>query len=155
MTQIEQLKQDLAALQQKLETLEAAEKVKDWPQYGDNYLYLQGNAEIRGTTYDGGKFDLAAKETGNCFRTREEAETELEVRKIVHKLRTSPGRVDHSGDHQHAIGWGYSEVTANIFCNPTNGFLVMRWGTKESCQTAIDSVGAENIVKAAKWLARV
>jgi hypothetical protein len=154
MTTIEQLKQELVALQQKLETLEAAEKVKDWPHDGDEYWVVTDKDYL--ITYKDTPCHIAYKETGNCFRTREEAETELEVRKIIHKLRMSPGRVEKRFNNQWTVLInGNDTVYMDDMVNHTSGFLGIRWDSKESCQAAIDSVGAENIIKAAKWLARV
>ena len=51
---------------------------KLWPQKGDRYFYITAFGTISDLVFDGQKFDREIWDSGNFFRTREEAEAALE-----------------------------------------------------------------------------
>lgn len=113
---------------------------------GDNYYYLNPNGSVCVDTFKNYPIDIRAREIGNMFLTQEEAEFELERRKIeaVMKKYSVPfesGKCNWSIYYDHfynTVGiahWGNSDLGGYYF------------ETKEIAQQVIEEVGEERLKK--------
>lgn len=89
------------------------------------------------------------------FKTQQEAEAELHARKVVAKLRQQPGRKGFKfDDANYSITVSLTECTFVDYWNTTaHGFAQTYFKTAQDAENAIKAVGADEILKAAKWLA--
>lgn len=154
MKSIEQLQAEIAKLQQELE--ETKNKVvKGWP-YGEDNTYFV--ASESGTTYDlkfcEDGFDTGCFSQGNAFRTEAEAEAEVHARATITALRNQFGAKKFAvgGCNYYLFIDIYSTTIDVVYTTCTIGsFGDAYFETEDDALSAIEDVGQENIIKAAKW----
>lgn len=152
MTELEKIKAQIADLQKQIEELDATHK--EWPQVGDSYWIVDGSGDVCMLTYGDWIGDPGAFSQGNAFRTKAEAEAERDARAVVAELRKQPGRKKFvSGEDNSCLF-----VNINMLCVSTdcwsctdNGWNSIYFESRESAQAAINAVGADRILKAARW----
>jgi len=147
-----QIDKDLEDITKEIEKLKAEPKV--WPQVGDRYWYITSDGEVK-FAFNNSDWDKLLFAIGNCFRTREEAEAELDARKVVAELRRCEGAVPYSKNG----------CVSTIYANLSNGIVQVATDTfgdsalhcffeyREHASAAIAKVGKERIISAARWLA--
>ncbi len=152
---ITELEAKLSQLQQELDAIKNSPK--EWPQVGDYYWYVTSDGYLTDCSFSCDELDEGAESIGNMFQTREEAEAELHARLTIAKLRSQPGRkkfvvgednwcVDH-------INFESNEFGTDRCVKYNNGFASTYFESSEAAENAIKAVGADNILKAARWLA--
>lgn len=87
----ENLKNTIAEFNEKLkevqrENNERSVEVEKWPQINDEYYSINDFGSINCWNYKEDYADFDAFEIGNAFKTKEEAEFEIERRKVFKKL---------------------------------------------------------------------
>lgn len=153
---IAELESQLTAIQQELDKLKQADVEETWPKIGDTYYCTTSGGEIRRYTYDDEQFDKGAKSIGNMFRTEEEAEKELEARKVIAELHSQPGsRKFVVGEHNYAVDIDLEDFRIDVehWERYYQGFGCTYFNTKKDVENAIKVVGEDRILAAAKWLA--
>ena len=153
---IAELENQLTAIQQELDKLKQVEVEETWPKIGDTYHYVHEFGYTTFITYDNDEYDLGAKAIGNMFRTEEEAEKEIEARKVIAELRSQPGsRKFVVGEDNHAVDVNLEDFKLDIEYWTTYccGFGQVYFNTREDVENAIEVVGEDRILAAAKWLA--
>ena len=140
----------------RLEEIEEAEDVqeeKEWPQDGDNYYYIHSNGEIANSNfYLNDSFCKNILSVGNYFRTREEAEFEVERLKVLEEMKKFAESEDREWD-------GINEHWCIIYqCStfvPSIKFLFkieckydgIYFETEEKARECVKAVGEDRIKK--------
>ena len=109
--QLEALKEHQAKGEEQIRQLEieleqAIEAEKSWPQYGDKYYFLSDGEDFSQTTWRDDSFDFGTLKVGNCYRTQEEAEFEVERRKVMTELKKF-SREFVVGERNYYIKWDF------------------------------------------------
>ena len=142
------LQMEINSLKQRISELEQqVEQEKDFPQYGKDYWYVDDDAEVTDSEWDGGDWDQVRMSVGNVFKTKEQAEFVVEKLKVEAELRkiSRPfkcGEINHyiflNTDNEclDVVGLSYSQYQGTIY-----------FESEEKAQQAIQSVGEERIKK--------
>jgi hypothetical protein len=146
-----EIAEQIAELEAKLADLRKQQSAEEeWPKLGEHVWFLGGCGHIYQATWANNSLDNEALSIGNVFRTREEAEAELDRRKTLAILRKhAQGFVPDFG-HGHcrifvnletgeARVYEYSEAT----CVVSVGTVVFPSVT--SAQAALDEAGEDAI----------
>lgn len=144
-------------LGEEIKRLKEAESAKTWPNDGDAYWSVD-SGRVAEFLWVNDEFDGLIAYIGNIFRTQEEAEKELEARKVVAELKRQPGAKKFSlGEDNWSFGVDLSTMRmSNILTNAglcDDGWHSIYFDSKESCKAAIKAVGESRIIAAAKWFA--
>ena len=155
MKTIEQIESQIAELQADLEALKA--QSKECQQQGDAYFHLSGIGEIVQVVYDGLSFDSGSFAQGNAFRTKDEAETERDARAVVAELRKQPGRKKFAAWFRNygirCVLSSQRVCPSGYWSEEDSSWHHLYFDSNESARAAINAVGADRILKAAKWWA--
>lgn len=76
-----------------LALVEKANGSKEFPAYGEKYFVILPYGKVVDHTNDHLCIDRGIVDLGNCFRTRKEAEFEVERLKVLHRMRKIAGDV--------------------------------------------------------------
>jgi len=123
----------------KLKTVRDIEK-------GDKYFYLDSIGNIESYPFENHPFDVSAREIGNMFLTREEAEFELERRKIevIMKKYSRPFN-ENKNNWSIYYNFFYKTIEATFWSG--NNYGVYHFETKEIAQQVIEEIGKERLKK--------
>lgn len=141
------LKNRMDELEAKLEEEESKEQVRDWPQDGDVYCYIDPEGDINYTFYgDDDYWDVDRQSIGNIFKTKEEAEFAIKRLKVMAELKRfgrpfRPGTINHRLSYNHKERRLYSEYSWNA------DFGVVCFDSVEKMKEAIQAVGEDRIIK--------
>lgn len=153
--EIEQLEAAIAAANEKLAELKAAQAEKAWPQIGDTYWTLDDSAEVFETRWVSDDTDQARMAVGNVFRTEADAEREIERRKVLTTLRRlareswDGGKADWENARQakwylyfdHCDGtWNAGRYTS------IQDQGSVHFATEQAALAAIETIGAERLM---------
>lgn len=152
---------DLKQLQQRYEELGAEirrlseQDDKNWPQIGERYYVIRTNGDISESRFDNDLFDSATKSIGNVFRSQEHAEKEREALQVLAELRRQPGRksFEYDVDNYFVEIRLSGGLSVSVWRNNMAGFGQVYFNSHQACQSAIQAVGADRILAAARWLA--
>ncbi|SFE89473.1 hypothetical protein [Peptostreptococcus sp. D1] len=140
---VEQFKNEL------IKSIEDKEKEKTktvWDlKEGDNYYFLAINGRIDSYTFNHRGFDTAARELGNIFLTREEAEFEVERRKIETVMRKYSRPFKNIGSNYfiyYIHSWSKILITTTYI---NAGYYY--FDSKEAAQQVIDEIGEDRLKK--------
>ena len=121
-------------------------------QRGDKYYVTNDYMEVDNVTFDDDMDDSNYRKIGNCFLTKEEAEYELERRKIeAEMLRLGGRRTFKKGENNYYIVCDFdsSHFAIRIFNNKSDGFAPMTiyFDSAKECRNAIEKIGEDRIKK--------
>lgn len=139
---VEQFKSEL------IKSIEEKEKTKTvWDlEEGDKYFSIYPNGDIIRHTFDNIDFDIRAREIGNMFLTKEDAQFESERRKIEAVFKRYCRHFEY-GEKNYYILCVYPEksiyITSKI--NTNDGTLYFK--SKKAAQKVIDEVGKDRLLK--------
>lgn len=91
-------------------------------------------------------FDEVNRDMGNAFLTREEAEFELERRKVEAIMRKY-SRPFKQGEYDYCIEYYHSNNTLNICCYSVTNFGTPYFETREMALKAIKEIGESKLKK--------
>lgn len=123
------------------------------PQKREEYWFVAENGEIRHYMYRDYIEDIHAFETGNCFRTEEEAEearTRIKMQAKWKRLSLEAGEADNpwDGEHKHYfVFWNFKGEI--LYTDFDNDFISQKiyFPTEESLNDAIAELGEKNVKK--------
>lgn len=124
------------------------EKHKEWElKIGEEFYTISGFGYVNCWEYKGDVKDLNAFRVGNAFKTIEEAEFEVEKRKVIRELNRYSCRFK-KGFEQYGITYNYdkSEVSFGSLNNVCD-YATICYESQETVQKAIKEVGEERIKK--------
>lgn len=154
---IKQLEAAIAAANEKLAELKAAEATqakKAWPHIGDTYWAIDDGAGVFVTAWAADDTDCARAATGNVFRTKADAEREVERQKVRTELRRlareswGDGKADWSNSVQNKYRLHFDYYTEGwhaSFCNAVRQQGAVWFATEQAAQAAVETIGAERL----------
>lgn len=114
----------------------------------EEYYYITEDGEIE-TTYFDSFYDARIRSSGNAFLTREEAEFELERRKIEAILRKYSRPFRDKEENWHLL-YNYDKITnTGVVCGVRHKINagIPYFETKEISQKVIDEIGKKRLEK--------
>lgn len=123
------------------------------PHYGEKYFYIDERGEVNFFYNRNSSYDKMCYSIGNCFKTEEEAEFEVERLKIVTQLKHmaeawNTCEIDWEDENQpkyyiiyirtYGLSWGYDYLIQKD---------VIYFTTAEACEKAIKLIGEERLKK--------
>ena len=155
MATIEELEARLAEMQAELEKLKS-EKVAEWPKEGDEYWTIGTSGKPFAYEWEDDEHDNGTMAIGHIFRTEEEAEAEIEARKVIAELCRQPGaRRFVVGGNNWSVVYNFHNkaLWACVWESEPPIQQSVWFESQESARAAIQAVGEERIIKAARWWA--
>ena len=119
---------------------------------GEECYWLTLTGHIYNGIWDGSGLSIGIRDTGGCFLTREEAENEIERRKVeTEMLRLGGRREFKNGENNYYIVCDFdsSHFAIRIFNNKSDGFAPMTiyFDSAKECRNAIKTIGEDRIRK--------
>lgn len=101
--------------------------------------------------------DAALWKVGNYYATREQAEAYADAFEVLRLIRRQPGIVDpSSGKEVHRPTARDNLIIVDWYRRPcATSCMFPCFESHDAAQAAVDAVGAERLIKTAKWLAGV
>lgn len=116
--------------------------------YGDRYWFIDSYGNVCTGIWKNDKVDNGRRTIGNCFLTKEEAEFEVERRKVEAILLKYGSRDFEYSENNNYMYYEHGESSIEIghyrSCQDQGGIY---FDTEELCQQAIDEAGEDNIKK--------
>ena len=120
----------------------------------DTYYLIDTDGDVMNATWNDIDIDIDSKfrKIGNVFLTKEEAEDEIERRKVETEMLHLGGRREFkNGENNYYIVCDFdsSHFAIRIFNNKSDGFAPMTiyFDSVKECRNAIDSIGEDRIKK--------
>ena len=151
MTTLTDIQQKQQELEQMINSLKQEEAGFWKPEASEEYFYINEMGAACEEVYAKGfSFDAFNLETGNYFKTKEEAERELAKRKAIQELKELAGGYEwRNGKDNHFIrcDFGFSDdyFFEVDFMTITLDMGVIYFKTEEQAQKAIDTLGEEKL----------
>ena len=131
---------------------EQKEKKKDsFPKNGDKFYFLLSDGEVDYEHYSLTSCIHADRiSVGNCFRTKEEVEFEVERRKVLHEMKQFAEPEDFEWDGNNYHDYIYYDVLrdtiliGNARCSKYTGIF---FKTRDDAKDCIKAVGEDRIKK--------
>ena len=155
------LQQELAALRKRIDELEAQAKTEEsdsWPKYGNECWAIDGDGDLFDFVWNLEDNQLHRLEIGNVFRTKEDAEREVERRKVLTELRklakASWGgtKIDWTDDTKYKwqIRFAHDVADGDKF-DAINWRAIQYQGgvafaTEQAAKAAIETIGADRLM---------
>lgn len=119
---------------------------------GKECYWLTLTGHIYNGIWDGSGLSIGIRDTGGCFLTREEAECEIERRKVETEMLHIGGRREFkNGENNYYIVCDFdsSHFAIRIFNNKSDGFAPMTifFDSAKECRNAIETIGEDRIKK--------
>lgn len=119
------------------------------PKIGEKYYVVTGLGRIEDYTWNDSGSDNRGYNIGNCLRTVEEAEFEVERRKVLHELRVlANGFNRNTARKWYALFYRTTDnvVKVSDYYSTVVGNGIY-FGSKEDAQKAIDTIGVTRLKK--------
>ena len=142
------LQMEINSLKQRIVELEKqVEQEKEFPQFGDDYWYVDSDTDVLDVAWYGGEYDQGRLSINNVFKTKEQADFAVEKLKVEAELRKF-SRPFKYGDWNFEILWNNHENNIEL---DWSGYVVRQsviyFESGEVAEKAIGSVGEERIKK--------
>ena len=114
----------------------------------DNYWYINDYNDNVKATWDNVMIDNYRRNMGNCFLTKEEAEFEVERRRVEAILLKYGRREFKYDEENYQLSYVYDDyrIDIDMYALYQNQGCIF-FDTEELCQQAIDEAGEDNIKK--------
>ena len=146
--------QEIEETKKHLEELERLAKEEErkgtWkPKKDERYYYINGSGVVGTYKNNGDQTDTSIINVGNCFKTREEAELEVEKRKVIHELKQFAYEFSDEAWHDVNINKYFLQYndTICIVYNIGNKHNDIYFKSEKDAKEAIESVGEDRIKK--------
>jgi len=150
-------------LQEKLEQAEALlnevkeemqrKEVKTWPQVGDLYWTYTSAGPVS-CRFDDHVVDKNYFELGLAFKTKEQCGADFEARKVIYELKQQPGCerfVVGKTQWTIIVDPGECKVLLDHWTHICRLQDSVWFESIEAAQAAVEAVGKDRIIKAARW----
>ncbi|MBK0348210.1 hypothetical protein JDW15_06125 [Aerococcaceae bacterium zg-ZJ1578] len=144
----EDIKQELAELKNKIAQLEKALDDSEDVELsdGDSYYVIESDGRVVENRWDNDFVDKNRLSIGNVFKTKEEAEFEVEARKVYHELKKfSRPFVKNKGNW--VIGYDLIRNDFSLIDMLRIKSPELYFESKETAKKAFDAVGADRVKK--------
>ena len=142
------LQDELKALKERIAELEEqVEQEKEFPQFGDDYWYVDSDTDVLDVAWYGGEYDQGRLSINNVFKTKDQAEFAVEKLKVEAELRKFSRPFEY-GKFNYCLLFDIdgnnfrTDVTS--YC-PSQGAIYFE--SEEKAQEAVSTVGEERIKK--------
>lgn len=149
----ENLKNTITEFNEKLKEMqrennECSVEVEEWPQINDEYYAINDFGIINRWNYREEVADFYAFEIGNAFKTWEEAEFELERRKVITELKKYSNTYNPKVNN-FCICYSYDEDDFGIYLEPLDepDIGAHYFESEKMAEKAMKEVGEERIKK--------
>ena len=139
---------EIKALKERIAELEEqVEQEKEFPQFGDDYWYVDSDTDVLDVAWYGGEYDQGRLSINNVFKTKDQAEFAAEKLRVEAELRKFSRPFEYGENctefyYEHEFG----RITfLTLTASQTHGAIYFE--SKEKAQQAIKSVGEERIKK--------
>ncbi len=125
------------------------EKHKEWElKIGEEFYTISGFGYVNCWEYKGDVKDLNAFRTGSAFKTKEEAEFEVEKRKVIAELNRY-SKAHNPGENNFCIYYSYEEDALVPYLEPLDepDIGAYYFESEKMAKKAIKEVGEERIKK--------
>ena len=142
MTEAEKIKAVIAELQQKLDAIEAGYWV---PEIMDRYYIVLACGSVDNFVWGDDEIDKQLLSMGNVYRTYEEAEHAVKVRKAYVKFSRMQGVKKFEAGKENWVAMFSADIKSWYATNKIWSFstLAIHFDSKQSCLAAIDAMGDE------------
>ena len=120
----------------------------------DTYYLIDTDGDVMNATWNDIDIDIDSKfrKIGNVFLTKEEAENDVERRKVeTEMLRLGGRREFKNGENNYYIVCDFdsSNFAIRVFNNKSDGFALMTiyFDSAKECRNAIETIGEDRIKK--------
>ena len=119
---------------------------------GDEFFLISTDGHVFSETWDNWNIYINIRKTGICFLTREEAECEIERRKVeTEMLRLGGRREFKNGENNYHIVCDFdsSHFAIRVFNDNIDGFAkgMIYFDSAKECRNAIETIGEDRIKK--------
>lgn len=144
---------------QKLKEAELAKKNESWPEYGDACWVVDGYYVYK-YDFSGISYKIRKNALGELFRTKEEAERELNMLNVIAELRQCEGRrpfIFGTEENGWTLNWCILVSSSGLYfagaSQPGPGAFNLYFDSHDSLSAAVNKVGFSRIADAIVWLA--
>ena len=138
---------EIKALKERIAELEEQAKDELFPQEGDDYCYTTMLGRVCHGSWDNLNSETSMLELGNIYRTEEEAEFDVEKKKVESELRKFSRPFEPTVDNYYIV---FNTKTGYLGAG-SRGYItsqgVIYFESEEKVQQAIKSVGEDRIKK--------
>lgn len=139
------VKDTIKELEEKIKS--SLESKKEWvPEIGKLYYKINAYGEVVKSTFTNFSIDRNCLDIGNAFRTKEEAQFELERRKIE-AIMKKYSRPFNEKKENWAIYYDHYDKAVNTTCWHNTDYGSYRFESKEVTQKVINEIGEERLKK--------
>ena len=142
------LQMEINSLKQRISELEQqVEQEKEFPQFGDDYWYVDSDTDVLDVAWYGGEYDQGRLSIDNVFKTKDQAEFAAEKLRVEAELRKFSRPFEY-GKFNYCLLFDIdgnnfrTDVTS--YC-PSQGAIYFE--SEEKAQEAVYTVGKERIKK--------
>lgn len=147
---IESAKKNIEELQKNIKILEERlNKINKWPNEDDLYYYISGCGSINRAFFGNSEYHIAKVEIGNCFKTKQEAEFELEKMKVRAELKKF-GFKPNWEDSETSKYYIFYDNRSKQLCVERIQFMqddIIYFDSLDTVEKAIEQVGEDRIKK--------
>ena len=142
------LQEELKALKKRIAELEEqVEQEKEFPQFGDDYWYVDSDTDVLDVAWYGGEYDQGRLSIDNVFKTKDQAEFAAEKLRVEAELRKFSRPFEYGKFNYYLflnIKSDSLDTQFTSYCPPQGAIY---FESEEKAQQAIEAVGAERIKK--------
>lgn len=140
--EIKSLKQRIAELEQQ------AKQEQKFPQFGDDYWYVDSDTDVLDIAWYDGEYDQGRLSIGNVFKTKEEAEFVAEKLRVESELREFSRAFKHGGDN-YTLNLNHDGgKIVHVYASESYEELgSLYFESRDKAQQAIESIGEGRIKK--------
>ncbi len=142
----ELLEAKITGLKEEIEEIEEEQEDKKFPQNGDNYFFIISIGLISEDVYDGNITDLQRLVIGNMFKTKEEAEFEVERLKVIKELKEFSTKFERNDENYYLVFWA-NDNFVGVMLEDEMRLDVLYFESMEKAREAIKAVGEDRIRK--------
>lgn len=145
--QISKVEEEISNLKNSIGELEEeAKEVKEWPQIGDKYYSIGTFGGVADIEYRGDNEDFDAFRIGNAFKTKEEAEFEVEKKKVIIELSRFCEPYNTS-TYNNYIYYSHDEDELKVYVRRGGGMGAYCFENEDVALKAIKNIGEKRIKK--------
>ena len=141
------LQEELEVLKERIAELEnQVEQEKEFPQFGDDYWYVDSDTDVLDVAWYGGEYDQGRLSINNVFKTKDQAEFVAEKLRVEAELRKF-GRMFILGEENWYLNMIRSKdiTIAYDHYNIHQGTVYFK--SKDKVKEVIETIGEERIKK--------
>lgn len=143
--ELQKLKEEF---EQRIRELEDKYKPEEeWPESGDDYWYIFGSGKVSRSFWVDATLDKRMLEIGNVFKTKEEAEFEVERRKVLCELEKLGKPFNFGIENWYVYLNKHSDIDYSLKYESEVVYGDYYFSSYDEAKEAIDKIGEDRIKK--------